>query len=51
MAGLILVVVAMFALFASVLVQQASKLNLHALGSVPDLMGMLFSLFWTIRSC
>jgi len=48
MAGLILVVVAMFALFAFVLVQQVSRLNLHALGSVSDLMGTLFSLFWAL---
>ena len=45
---LILIVVAMFALFASVLVQQVARLNLHALGSVSGLMGMLFSLFWAL---
>lgn len=48
MGVLILIVVAMFAVFASVLVQQVARLNLHALGSVSDLMGMLFSLFWAL---
>jgi hypothetical protein len=48
MGVLILIVVAMFILFASVLVQQVARLNLHALGSVSDLMGMLFSLFWAL---
>lgn len=43
-----LIVVAMFVAFAAVWVQQVSKLNLHALGSVFDLMGMLFSLFWLL---
>jgi Family of unknown function (DUF6498) len=43
-----LIVVAMFILFAGVLVQQISKLNLHAQSSVFDLMGTLFSLFWVI---
>ena len=43
-----LIVVALFVAFAAVWVQQASKLNLHALGSVFDLMGMLFSLFWLL---
>jgi len=48
MAVLILVVVVMFAIFASVLVQQVAKLNLHAMGSVTNLMSMLFSLFWAL---
>jgi hypothetical protein len=48
MGVLILIVVAMFILFASILVQQVAKLNLHALGSVSELMGMLFSLFWAL---
>ena len=48
MGVLILIVVAMFAVFASVLVQQVARLNLHALGSVSNLMGMLFSLFWAL---
>lgn len=41
-----LIAAAMFAVFASVWVAQFNRLDLHALGSVPDLMGTLFSLFW-----
>lgn len=38
----------MFAVFAGVLVSQIARLNLHALGSVFDLMAMLFQLFWIL---
>jgi hypothetical protein len=41
-----IIVGGMFVAFASVLVSQASKLDLHQVGSVPHLMGTLFSLFW-----
>lgn len=43
-----LVVAAMFVIFAGILVQQIEKLNLNALGSVFDLMSMLFGLFWIL---
>ena len=43
-----IVVGIMFVIFAAVLVSQAGRLNLHTLGSVFDLMSMLFSLFWLI---
>ena len=41
-----IVVGVMFAIFAAILVSQASKLNLHHMGSVSHLMAALFSLFW-----
>lgn len=41
-------VAGMFAVFAGILVSQAAKLNLHALGSVFDLTTMLFQLFWML---
>lgn len=41
-------VAAIFAVFASVLVVQISKLNLQAMDSVFDLMAMLFELFWIL---
>jgi len=43
-----IVVAGMFAIFAGVLVSQIARLNLHALGSVFDLMAMLFQLFWML---
>ena len=43
-----LIVAALFAVFAGILVSQIAKLNLHAQGSVFDLMTTLFSLFWII---
>jgi hypothetical protein len=43
-----IVVAGMFAIFAGVLVSQIARLNLHALGSVFDLMAMLFQLFWLL---
>lgn len=43
-----LIVAGMFAIFAAVLVQQVSRLNLHALGSIFELMTMLFELFWVL---
>ncbi len=48
MLGPILIVAILFAAFAAVWLQQASKLNLQALGSVFDLMSMLFELFWLL---
>jgi hypothetical protein len=43
-----IVVAGMFAVFAGVLVSQIARLNLYALGSVFDLMAMLFELFWMV---
>jgi hypothetical protein len=43
-----ILVAGMFAIFAGVLVSQIARLNLHALGSVFDLMAMLFELFWML---
>jgi hypothetical protein len=43
-----IVVAGMFAIFAGVLVSQMARLNLHDLGSVFDLMAMLFELFWLL---
>jgi hypothetical protein len=43
-----ILVAGMFAIFAGVLVGQIARLNLHALGSVDDLMAMLFELFWML---
>ena len=42
-----LIAAAMFVAFASVWVTQFNRLNL-SLGSVPDLMGSLFSIFWLL---
>lgn len=41
-----IMVAVMFVLFAAVLAQQIARLNLHALGSIFELMAMLFELFW-----
>jgi len=43
-----ILVAGMFVIFAGVLVSQIARLNLHALGSVFDLMSMLFELFWIL---
>lgn len=43
-----LVVTAMFAIFAGILVQQIEKLHVNALGSLFDLVSMLFGLFWIL---
>ncbi len=43
-----IIVAGMFAIFAGVLVSQMASLNRHALGSVFDLMAMLFQLFWML---
>ena len=43
-----ILVAGMFAVFAGILVSQIAKLNLHALGSVFDLMSTLFSVFWLL---
>ena len=43
-----IVVAGMFVIFAGVLVGQIARLNLYALGSVFDLMAMLFQLFWML---
>ena len=43
-----ILVAGMFAIFAGVLVSQIASLNRHALGSVFDLMAMLFQLFWML---
>ena len=43
-----ILVAGMFAVFAGVLVHQITRLNLHALGSVFDLMSTLFSVFWML---
>jgi hypothetical protein len=42
------VVAGMFVVFAGILVSQIAGLNLHALGSVFDLMSLLFELFWIL---
>jgi hypothetical protein len=44
----VIIVAGMFVIFAGVLVHQMARLNLHALGSVFDLMVMLFELFFIL---